>query len=113
MIKKDNKYKLIGNKIKEARELKKMSQLKLAKSIGYESATAISLFESGARRISIEDLEKIAKILLKDINYFLGYDNKNIDMEYALRVNKKLSIEDKEEILNFIEYIKSKNKKRK
>lgn len=111
MIKGNNKYELIGSKIKEARESKKMSQLELAKLIGYESATAISLLESGARRISIEDLEKIAKILLKDLNYFLDYNNKNIDFEYALRADKKLSIDDKEEILNFIEYIKSKKKK--
>ena len=113
MIKEENKYKLIGSRIKEARELKGISQLELAKAIGYESATAISLFEAGARKVSIEDLEKISEVLLNDINYFLGYENMKIDLEYALRANKELSLEDKIDILEFIEFIKKRNKKKK
>ncbi len=49
----ETKYKFIGNKIKEARESEGLSQMELAKHLGYESATAISLIEAGERKVSV------------------------------------------------------------
>ena len=62
----------IGFQIKTAREEAGISQLELAKVLGFESATAISLVESGERKITADNLEKIANTLHLDINYFLG-----------------------------------------
>ena len=47
-----------------------VSQEELGKRVGY-SAMGISHFECGARKIKIEDLEKIARALDVGINYFL------------------------------------------
>jgi len=61
----------IGRKVLEFRLQKGLSQVQLAELIGKDSATAISYFESGARKVSIDDLIKIAKVLNKTVEDFL------------------------------------------
>ena len=102
--------KFIGSKIREAREAAKKSQMELANALGFESATAISLIESGERKVRVEDLEKIARFLDKDIKFFIGQENKAVDVRVALRADKDLSEKDREAILRFIEVAKQ-NKK--
>lgn len=62
--------KIIGVKVKKAREEVTLSQTQLGKKVGYAAAT-ISQLESGQFRISVETLEKIAKILKKPLHHFL------------------------------------------
>jgi len=102
--------KFIGSKIREAREAAKKSQMELASALGFESATAISLIESGERKVRVEDLEKICRFLDKDIKFFIGQENKAVDVRVALRADKDLSEKDREAILRFIEVAKQ-NKK--
>ncbi|MDD3171644.1 MAG: helix-turn-helix transcriptional regulator [Bacilli bacterium] len=102
-------YTLIGSKIKEARQEANMSQKDLAESIGFDSSTAISLIEAGQRKISIEDLEKICKILQKDIKFFLGKKEDENNVIYALRADKDLTKKDKDSIEHFINCIKQKD----
>lgn len=104
----EDKNKLIGQKIKEARESAEMSQKQLADALGFESATAISLIEAGERKSKIEDLEKMADFLHRDIKFFLGIEEKP-DIRFALRADKNLSKNEQEEILRFIDFVK-KNK---
>lgn len=65
------RYVEIGNKIKSAREQRGLTQKELGIALNC-SEQAIGNYEAGRRKISIEDLEKIAKILNKPISYFLG-----------------------------------------
>ena len=102
--------KFIGSKIKEARETAKKSQKELADILGFESATAISLIESGERKLRAEDLEKIASFLDRDVKFFIGQEDKAIDVRVALRADKDLNEKDREAILRFIEVAKQ-NKK--
>ena len=67
-----DKYKLIGAQIREARQKKGMSQKVLAEAVGFDSATSISLIESGERKISVVDLEKTAEVLNEELSFFLG-----------------------------------------
>lgn len=101
-----NKYALIGAKIKKVREADSISQKELADSIGFESATAISLIEAGERKVSIVDLEKIAEKLGKNMDYFLETEGKPVDVKFALRADKNLSKDDKKAILRFVELAK-------
>ena len=104
-MKKDtSKYKIIGSKIKELREKAGISQEELAKKIGFGSATAISLIEAGQRKVSIIDLEKIADFLKCNLDLLLGYEKQKSDIKYVLRSQKNISHEDKQKILNFIEF---------
>src|SRR3989338_289072 len=105
----DDKNKFIGQKIKEAREDAEKSQKDLADGLDFESATAISLIESGERKVKVEDLEKIANFLHRDIKFFLGLEEKT-DIRFALRADKNLSKKQEEQVLNFIDFVKkSKN----
>jgi len=102
---------LIGARIKTAREADGLSQLDLAKQLGFGSATAISLIESGERNVSIENLEKMTSVLHRDVKYFLGQDeSKNITVEMALRADKDLTNEDQKAILRFVEMAKNRKK---
>ncbi|MCX6763218.1 MAG: helix-turn-helix transcriptional regulator [Candidatus Moranbacteria bacterium] len=106
MEKQDTKYKLIGAKIKEARDGAKMSQKDLAEALGYESGTAISFIEAGERKVAVTDLEKVAEVLRKDIKFFLGQKVETADFKFALRADKDLMKEDQEKILDFIDFVK-------
>lgn len=105
----DDKYKYIGSKIKEARETSNILQKDLAFAIGYESATAISLLEAGKRQVSVDDLGKIAEFLNRDIKFFLGEEERPVDVKVALRADKDLTDKDKDTILHFIELAKKRN----
>lgn len=76
MKNKKDTYILIGSRIKKARKEKGLSQKKLAEAVGFDSATSISLIESGERKISIVDLEKTAEVLNEELIQFLGTEPK-------------------------------------
>ena len=103
-----NKAQFIGSQIKKARENKGISQLDLAKQLGFESATAISLIENGDRKVTAENLEKIANLLQIDIQSLLGIDTEKMDVSVALRAEKDITKEDQDAILHFIEMAKNK-----
>lgn len=100
------KYTQIGQKIKSERKQLGLSQKSLADYINYESATAISLIEAGERKITVEDLEKIANLFHKDIGFFLGQKGKTSSLKIALRSDTNLTTKDKEQILKFVEFVK-------
>lgn len=104
----EEKNKEIGQKIREARESAEKSQKELADVLGFESATAISLIESGERKIKVEDLEKIANFLCRDVKFFLGMEEEKADVRFALRADKDLTPKAQEEILSFIDFVKKK-----
>lgn len=99
----------IGSRIKFAREARGLSQMDLAKKIGFQSATAISLIENNERGVSTEILSTLSEILHRDVEYFLtGQSKHSIDVRVALRADKELSKEDQNAILRFIELAKKK-----
>lgn len=65
-------YQRIGQRIRLARESARMSQEDLAQRLGYRSPTAISYFETRLRKVSIYDLQRIAEILSRPLDYFVG-----------------------------------------
>lgn len=55
-------YKAIGQRVKRIREQLRISQEELAERMNYRSAATVSHFESGLRKISIADLQKLSTI---------------------------------------------------
>jgi transcriptional regulator with XRE-family HTH domain len=106
----DNKNTIIGSRIKMIREGLGYPQLDLARAIGFESATAVSLIESGNRRITAEKLDLIAGFLNTTVNFLLGIPEKNIDILVALRADVDISGKDKKAIQQFIELAKKNHK---
>lgn len=64
----------VGKKIKKLREFRGITQKKLGDFLGFSEAQ-ISYIESGSRKISNEDLNKIAEILNFSINDFILSNN--------------------------------------
>jgi transcriptional regulator with XRE-family HTH domain len=62
---------VIGDKIREAREEKQITQKELGDYLGY-SHMGISHFEKGIREMKISDIQKIAEYFGKDLSYFLS-----------------------------------------
>lgn len=108
MKKENRRNALIGSKIKEAREASRKPQQELAEVLGFESATAISLIESGERKVKAEDLEKIADFFARDIGFFFGRDNTTVDLKVVLTGDSDLDEDDRRAILHFIELAKKK-----
>lgn len=104
----DNKPKTLGQRIKQARENTGYSQLDLAKALGFETATAISLIESDERGVTAENLGRIASFLKTDINALLGNKETKMDVIVALRAEKNISRQDREAIERIIEMAKRK-----
>jgi len=67
----DPYYRSIGKRIRQVREQLGYSQEEMAHRIGYNSATTISYFETGARKVSIADLREIAQLFRLPVQYFL------------------------------------------
>ena len=110
----------IGKKIAEYRLKKGFSQSELAKRIGKPTPTAISYFENGDRKVSIEDLIKIANVLGKSIDDFLPPRNSSNNVsnteskDFALKLRssyKKLDKKTQESILDFAELARKKFRK--
>ena len=102
----------IGKRLREARESAGLSQVQLAKELGYESGTAVSLIEAGERKFKMEDLHKAAELLQGDIGYFLGEEASRLDIKVALRADKDLTDADKKAVLHFIELAKKRHEKK-
>lgn len=69
----------VGQRIRLAREAAGLSQEELGRLIGRTtgepySSTAISYFETGQRKVKLEDLPAFAAVLKKPIGYFLSVD---------------------------------------
>ena len=85
-----------GEKLKNARLYKKMSQRSLGLALGLSDKT-ISSYESGRSFPSLEILERISEILNKPIGYFIS-SSKEIHIEQNLEKVNQLLLTIKEEI---------------
>lgn len=113
MTNEKNRYKDIGDRIKEARARAGLSQQELAEAVGFESGTAISLIEKGLRKVSIPHLDKVALALHTTTVDLLGEEvsapaDPVSTLRYALRADKEITAQDEAKVLDFYSYIKNK-----
>ncbi len=66
-------FKEIGKKIQMAREEKGMTQADLAERLGISQA-ALSNYELGKRRLYLGQIQTLAKVLDKNVNYFIAQE---------------------------------------
>lgn len=66
-------FKEIGKKIQMAREEKGMTQADLAERLGISQA-ALSNYELGKRRLYLGQIQALAKLLDKNVNYFIAQE---------------------------------------
>lgn len=87
----------IGSRIRKVRQNRKITQLQLAKELGF-SQTAIALWESGNRRIPLEIIDGISLILNISASYLLFGDTDFNDEFSPEKAEPELTIKDEKDI---------------
>lgn len=102
---------VMGAKLKEMREYRGFSQEDVAVFLGVPRS-AVSLIEKGTRRIDVMELRKMSKLFQCSIEHLTAslsseLPTKTIGM--VARAAEELSPEDREEVIRFAQFLKSKN----
>lgn len=68
-------YKYTGDRIRRARMIKGLSQVELAKFLGYADSTTIYKIEKGLQKVPFKKIKAICEVLDVDIDYLTeGFD---------------------------------------
>lgn len=100
-------------RLKEAREYLGLSQDEVANALGL-SRPAVSNIESGSRKIEAIELDRLAKLYGRPVNFFLSGEISDTDkaekVGFYARTFKGLSAKDLDEVARFAEFLRSGNK---
>lgn len=99
----------LGEMLRQAREYMALSQDEVAKAVGIPRA-AISLIESGQRKVEALELKKFAAVYDRPVSYFTG-EERGVrlpeEVEHLARAAASLSSKDREELTRFAEFLQS------
>ena len=113
----------IGERVKQLRCNLGMTQEELAKSIGYNSRSAINKIESGERRLNQITISKLAVALHTTPSYLMGWEDEELENNKNLSPNhnrqevllEKINTLDEDifnEVYDFVEYMLKKQAER-
>ena len=106
----DNR-KALGQKIREKREQRWLSQTELAQSVNKTSPAYIAFIEAWERNISAMDLMLIAKSLGTTVSELIGEGQKaQPEVMQALRADKELNKKDREKVAEYYSLLKAAKK---
>lgn len=108
----DSIAKTIGARMKTKREEMGITQRAFAEMIGV-SPSAVNQFEKGEKKPSSSLLAVIARELRASTDYLLGASDLSDNVAAAFRDFEKLGDGDKKTILDHIEYLKAKSRRKK
>lgn len=89
---------MLGDKLKELRLSKKLTQKQIAEYLGINQ-TSYGDYEHGFYEPSITNLKKLARFYRISIDYLLDYSSSKLDVDFLKARIKELDIEQKEELL--------------
>jgi transcriptional regulator with XRE-family HTH domain len=102
----------MARRLKEAREYLELSQDEVARELGVPR-TAISLVESGQRKVEALELQKLAKLYQRPVGYFTGEEAEEVGLPpqvaHLARAASKLSNRDRDELTRFAEYLRARS----
>ena len=102
----------LAEMLRQSREYLALSQEEVAKAVGIPRA-AISLVESGQRRVDALELKKFAAVLQRPVSYFTGEEPNDVrlpsEVEHLARAAANLSTKDREELARFAEFLQSRS----
>jgi transcriptional regulator with XRE-family HTH domain len=111
---KDDDRKTLGERLREAREYLGFSQDQVATFLGV-SRSALSLMESGQRKVDALELKKLAGLYKRSVGYFTGEEEDasiGADVKHLARKVSDLSTEDKEELARFADFLRARKQKK-
>jgi transcriptional regulator with XRE-family HTH domain len=100
----------LGTRLKQAREYLDLSQEEVAKALSVPRS-AMSLIETGQRKVDSLELKRLAEIYQRPVSHFTGEAPEAADIpenvQHLARAASKLSDRDREELLRFAEFLRS------
>lgn len=103
--------KSLGARLREAREYLGLSQDEVAKVVGL-ARPAVSLIESGQRKVDALELKKLAELYQRPVADFTGEVEVEAPVretvQYLARAAAKLTVADQAELVRFAEFLSSK-----
>ncbi len=107
--------KTLGERLREAREYLGFSQEEVAAFLGVPRS-ALSLMETGQRKVDALELKKLAGLYKRPVGYFTGEETEDIsigaDVKHLARKVSDLSPEDREELSRFADFLRAKKQKK-
>ena len=100
---------ILSERLKEAREYRGFSQEEVARHLGVPRS-AVSLIESGSRRVSASELSRLAQLYQTTMDNLTGHDQKTSEPEsvrLVARAAAELSATDRDEVLRFAQFLRS------
>src|SRR5579883_1387910 len=96
----------IAARLKEAREYLGLSQQEVADALSVPR-TAVSMIESGQRRVDSLELKTLAKLYQRPMTFFTGEEDVALGADVAMLAKQvaKLSEQDRNELLRFSEFL--------
>lgn len=111
---KDDDRKTLGERLRGAREYLGFSQDQVATFLGV-SRSALSLMESGQRKVDALELKKLAGLYKRSVGYFTGEEEDasiGADVKHLARKVSDLSSEDREELARFADFLRARKEKK-
>jgi transcriptional regulator with XRE-family HTH domain len=108
----DEERRQLGERLRQAREYLGLSQEDVATYLKVPR-TALTGVESGQRRVEAIELKRLAELYRQPVSYFTGEDAAAAalpaDVAHLARAAAKLSVEDREELGRFAEYLRARS----
>ena len=102
----------LARRLKEAREYLDLSQDEVARELGLPR-TAITLIESGQRKVDALELQQLARLYERPVGYFTGEEITTTglpeNVEHLARAASKLSDGDRKQLSAFAEYLRARS----
>jgi len=106
----------MARRLKEAREYLELQQDEVAKELGVPR-TAISLIESGQRKVEALELQRLARLYQRPVGYFTGEESEDggvpPQVAHLARAASKLSARDRDELARFADYLNARSRSEK
>jgi transcriptional regulator with XRE-family HTH domain len=112
---KDDDRKALGERLREAREYLGFSQDQVATFLGV-SRSALSLMETGQRKVDALELKKLAGLYKRPVGHFTGEETEDVafgtDVKHLARQVSELSPDDREELGRFADFLRARKQKK-
>ncbi len=106
----DEERRRLGDRLREARKYLGLKQEEVATYLKIPR-TALTDIENGQRRVEAIELTRLAKLYRQPIGYFTGEDEASaslpVDVAHLARQAADLSLQDRDELGRFAEYLRS------
>lgn len=102
---------VLGTRLREGREYVGLKQEEVAHHLGIPR-TAVSEIENGKREVKVQELQKLARLYQRPLNWFTGEGEAEVpaDIAFLARTASSLSDNDRQELQRFADFLRSKAK---